>query len=238
MPRNPGTRLPRSGALPCPGAAEQPGPACRPSTRPSLTQKAGLPRRTRAGRRVLDRSAWGWRRESGCKLLNGWAPNPTRLLAYQTRQSATSADRLISGVTVTDPRHPLYGQRLAVLSLACARGPHFIAVALPDGRRRLIPRSATDLERPTSMDLPVPKVSARMLLPLARHVRGLATASSTEIVHAVPPSRSCTPTSTNTAPSAPKAAAAMAGAAAASTDAAGPAARPPAAARRRGGASC
>jgi len=31
---------------------------------------------------VRDRSAWRWRRKSGCKLLNGWAPNPTRLLAY------------------------------------------------------------------------------------------------------------------------------------------------------------
>ena len=47
------------------------------------------------------------------------------------------ADRLISTVTVTDPRHRLSGQCLAVLSLACVRGPRFIAIALPDGRRRL-----------------------------------------------------------------------------------------------------
>ena len=85
MPRNPGIRLPRFGALPGSGAVEQPGPACRPSARPSLTQKAGLPRRTRAGRRVPGRSAWRWRRGSGCKLLNGWAPNPTRLLAYASQ---------------------------------------------------------------------------------------------------------------------------------------------------------
>jgi len=155
---------------------------------------------------------------------------------HQTRRSATPTDRLISAVTVTDPRHPLYGQRLAVLSLACARGPRFIAVALPDGRRRLIRRGATDLERPAGTNLAVPRVSARTLLPLARHVRGLVTASSTEIVHAVSPPRSCTPTSTISAPEA--ATAAMASAGAAAPAATGPAARPPAAARPRGGASC
>jgi len=64
-------------------------------------------------------------------------------LVNQTPLYATTADRLISAVTVTDPRHPLYGQRLAVLSLACSRGPRFIAVALPDGRRRLIQCGAT-----------------------------------------------------------------------------------------------
>ncbi len=36
----------------------------------------------------------------------------------QTPLYATAADWLISAVTVTDPRHPLYGQQLAVLSLA------------------------------------------------------------------------------------------------------------------------
>ena len=48
---------------------------------------------------------------------------------------------------MTDPHHPLFGQRLKLLSLACSRGPAFIAVALPDGRRRLIRRAATDLEQ-------------------------------------------------------------------------------------------
>ena len=90
-------------------------------------------------------------------------------------------------MTVTDPRHPLVGQRLTVLSLLCARGPRFIAVALPDGRRRLIRRAATDLERPAcATELPVPRVSARTLLPLARLVRSVLAASSAEPADAVP----------------------------------------------------
>ena len=65
-------------------------------------------------------------------------------------RTATVADRLISAVTVTDPGHPLSGQRLAVLSLACGRAPRFIAIALPDGRQRLIGRADTGLELPTA----------------------------------------------------------------------------------------
>ena len=90
---------------------------------------------------------------------------------------------------VTDPRHPLFGQRLTVLDLSCSRGPRFIAVALLDGRRRLIRRAATELEHPATTDLPVPLVSARTLLPLARHVRGMLAASSTEPADVVPSPR-------------------------------------------------
>jgi hypothetical protein len=86
-------------------------------------------------------------------------------------------------VTVTDPRHPLYGQRLRVLSLSCARGPRFIAVALADGRRRLIRRAATELEHPAEPDRAMPRISARMLLPLARHIRRVVAASAEEANH-------------------------------------------------------
>jgi len=131
----------------------------------------------------------------------------------------------------------LHGQRLAVLSLACARGPRFIAVALPDGRRRLIRRAATDLERPIAAELPVPRVSARSLLPLARHIRDLVTASSAEIAHAVPSSPSCTAAAA--ASPAPHATpTAMAGAPGPVAAATGAGDRPPAAARLRGGAPC
>ena len=151
----------------------------------------------------------------------------------RTPGSATSADRLVSAVAVTDPHHPLFGQRLAVLSLACARGPRFVAAALPDGRRRLIRRAATDLERPTLTEPSVPRVSARTLLPLARHIRGLVAASSAEFVDAGPSSPSCT-----SAPAPCAAASAMVGAPGPVATTTGPGDCPPAATPPRGGAPC
>jgi hypothetical protein len=79
-------------------------------------------------------------------------------------------------------------------------------------------------------------VSARTLLPLARHVRGLLTASSTEIVHAAPFPQSCVTSSPGCAP--PAATTAMAGAVGPITAATGAGDHPPAATRPRGGASC
>lgn len=55
---------------------------------------------------------------------------------------------MIREITVIDPQHPLRGERLALLSLSCSRGPNFIAIGLPDGRRRLIRRAATDIDQP------------------------------------------------------------------------------------------
>src|SRR5882724_8553987 len=49
-------------------------------------------------------------------------------------------------VKVMDRTHPLFGKTLALLSERCGRGKSFIAVALQDDRRRLVPRSATDLD--------------------------------------------------------------------------------------------
>jgi hypothetical protein len=88
----------------------------------------------------------------------------------------------VSHVTVTDPHHALSGQRLPLVSLHSARGPAYVVVALPDGRRRSLRRAITDLAGaegalpPASIssrnDL---RISARTLLPLARHiVAGLA----------------------------------------------------------------
>jgi Family of unknown function (DUF5372) len=136
-------------------------------------------------------------------------------------------------VTVTDPQHPLVGQRLTVLSLLCARGPRFIAVALPDGRRRLIRRAATDLERPGATELPVPRVSARTLLPLARLVRSVLAASSAEPADAVP-----SPPDPASTPAPSTASEAVAGAPGPVAAAAGPRRGPPAAARVGGGAPC
>jgi hypothetical protein len=51
----------------------------------------------------------------------------------------------VSHVTVTDPHHALWGQLLPLVSLHSARGPAYIVIALPDGRRRSLRRACTDL---------------------------------------------------------------------------------------------
>jgi len=56
------------------------------------------------------------------------------------------------------------------------RSKTHVTVLLPTGRRRSVPRSATDLERPAeeaSHDPPLPVISVRTILPLARFVQGL-----------------------------------------------------------------
>lgn len=67
----------------------------------------------------------------------------------------------------------------------------FIAVTLPDGRRRLIRRAATDRERLPATQGLTPRVSARTLLALARGIRGLVAASSSEITDAAPSPQVC-----------------------------------------------
>ena len=92
---------------------------------------------------------------------------------------------MVTTVTVTEPRHPLFGRQLRLLSLDCSRGPAFIAAALPDGRRRLLRRAATDLERPlASQATSLPRISVHTLLPLARHVRNMLTSFTEEACHA------------------------------------------------------
>ena len=107
----------------------------------------------------------------------------TRSSASRTSHNAPVLERLVAEVTVTDPRHALYGRRLAVLSLWASRGPEWISVALPDGRRRSIHRAATDLARPWPGDCRRPLVSVRTLLPLAHLVRDLLRISRGENPH-------------------------------------------------------
>jgi hypothetical protein len=132
----------------------------------------------------------------------------------------------------------LFGQRLKLLSLACSRGPAFIAVGLPDGRRRLIRRAATDLEHPAAeTGAAVPRISARALLPLARHIRSMLVACSEEARHATPspPGSPAPPAGGDASPSAPAAMGRAAGTGAGATGATG---RWPAPARPRGGTPC
>jgi hypothetical protein len=78
---------------------------------------------------------------------------------------------LVSHVTVTDRHHALGGQLLPLVSLHSARGPAYIVVALPDGRRRSLRRASTDLARTAEVPLyDGPRISTGTLLPLARHI--------------------------------------------------------------------
>jgi hypothetical protein len=87
-------------------------------------------------------------------------------------------------VTITERTHPMFGKRVFLLSERCGRGKAFIAVALRDGRRRLVRRSATDLDSKRILPHSTSRISARSLLPLARHIRCYLTGVNPEELHA------------------------------------------------------
>jgi hypothetical protein len=89
----------------------------------------------------------------------------------RTRQRTSKFDRVISAIQVVDASHPLFGRTLTLLSEHCSRGKAFVAAALEDGRRRLILRSATDLDARSHRAPQRAWISARSLLALARHVQ-------------------------------------------------------------------
>ena len=57
----------------------------------------------------------------------------------------TILERLGCVITVTELRHSLFGQQFTVLSERSGRGPAFVVVELPDGRKRSIRIASTDL---------------------------------------------------------------------------------------------
>ncbi|WP_245433394.1 DUF5372 family protein, partial [Mesorhizobium sp. WSM3866] len=81
---------------------------------------------------------------------------------------------MVSYLTVIDPRHGLAGQRLELVSSRAARGPAFVVVRLPDGRRRSIRRAVTDLAVASAEEQGAPKsaarISVRTLLTLLHHL--------------------------------------------------------------------
>ena len=94
----------------------------------------------------------------------------------RTQQETPLLDRVCGEVTVTDPAHPLYGQILPQLPMRINQNPRQVMVLLPSGRRHLVPRAATNLERPegtASPAAPLPVISVRTILPLARLVQQL-----------------------------------------------------------------
>src|SRR3954452_17512909 len=70
------------------------------------------------------------------------------------------------------------------MSLHSARGPAYIVVALPDGRRRSLRRASTDLAGTTEAPLyDGPRISVGTLLPLARHIVACLAVAVEEVIH-------------------------------------------------------
>jgi hypothetical protein len=91
---------------------------------------------------------------------------------------------LVSHVTVIDPHHALWGQRLPLVSLHAARGPAYVVIALPDGRRRSLRRASTDLAGTAEAPLyDGPRISVGTLLPLARHIVTRLAVAVEEVTH-------------------------------------------------------
>lgn len=101
----------------------------------------------------------------------------------RTRQRTPKVERVISAIKVMDPTHPLFGKTLKLLSEQCGRGKAFVAVAIEDGRRRLIPRTATDLDSQKHHSRQLSLISARSLLPLARHIQCCLTSLGLKASH-------------------------------------------------------
>jgi hypothetical protein len=111
----------------------------------------------------------------------------------RTWQNAPVVDRVVSHVTITDPRHSLFGQRLVVIGERSGRGPGYVAVELPGGRRRSVLKTATDLVVPSQpVGSNLPRISLRTLIPLARHVNRILNLLIEEVIRdgLAPPSAS------------------------------------------------
>src|SRR3954447_17698774 len=114
-----------------------------------------------------------------CRLRNGRA-----YLGPRDLQDTAIRDGLVSHVTVTDRHHALCGQLLPLVSLHSARGPAYIVVALPDGRRRSLRRASTDLAGTAEAPLyDGPRISVGTLLPLARHIVACLAVAVEEVIH-------------------------------------------------------
>lgn len=109
---------------------------------------------------------------------------------------------MVSHLTVIDPRHGLSGQRLELVSSHSARGPAFVVVRLPDGRRRSIRRSVTDLAEASPEEQGASKslarINGRTLLTLLHHLNSTLTSRVEEVIrdeHSVESVPRCVPDS-------------------------------------------
>jgi len=92
----------------------------------------------------------------------------------QTHQNASKLERLPQSVLITDPSHPLFGRTFPVISNKSPRGKSQLIIQLPNGLRKSISRSVTDLDlSPRGESSNLPFLSVRTILPIARLVQKL-----------------------------------------------------------------
>jgi Family of unknown function (DUF5372) len=102
----------------------------------------------------------------------------TRRSAKQTPDNAPVANCAVTEITVTDPAHPFFGQRLAVAYRRGAVPGDHVLVQLASGARRAIPVAATSLATHIRElgDRAAPSlapISVRTLVPVVHLVRAL-----------------------------------------------------------------
>lgn len=104
--------------------------------------------------------------------MSGWL-----YLATQTGHKTPQIDQLTDQVTITDTAHPLFGRIFPLVRSASPRGREGLVVLLPDGQHRTVPVKATDFQLGSYSTVngldhpPLPVISVRTILPLARLVR-------------------------------------------------------------------
>src|SRR6266566_1273403 len=94
------------------------------------------------------------------------------------------------------------GQTLPLLPVRINRSAPHVMVLLPSGRRHMVPRAATNLEHPgeaVASASPLPSISVRTILPLARLVQQLKQAKeeshAEQTASTIHPTESCVPSS-------------------------------------------
>src|SRR5271170_6423204 len=106
-------------------------------------------------------------------------------LGHRTPLNPTIIDRTITHVTITDTQHCLFGKRLAVFRERSGRGPAYLVVELPDGRKRSIRITSTDFAGTviTSGATPnLPRISVRTLIPLVQHLNANLALLAKEVI--------------------------------------------------------
>ena len=121
---------------------------------------------------------------------------------HRTPLNPTILDRTITHVTITDPQHCLFGKRLAVIRERSGRGPTYVVVELPDGRKRPIRIASTDLAATViTSGAALPRISVRTLIPLVQHLGANLALLAEEVIRdgsSSPSASRCVSTSVDT----------------------------------------
>ena len=103
-----------------------------------------------------------------------------RLQSPQTKtdHNASVIDQVSRHVTITDRTHPFFGRTFPVVRDTSSRGVSSLVVQLPNGRTRSVPIAVTDDTTETAPRSPsgLLPISARTLLPVARHLQAMVRA--------------------------------------------------------------